>query len=33
MPHNAVSRTECPGEGFEFSQLLAAISRDSGAGS
>jgi len=33
MPHNAVSRTECPGDGFEFSQLLAAISRDTGAGS
>jgi lipid-binding SYLF domain-containing protein len=33
MPHNAVSRTECPGEGFEFNTVLAAVSRESGAGS
>ena len=33
MPHNAVSRTECPGEGFQFSTVLAAVSRESGAGS
>lgn len=32
MPHNAVSRTECPGEGFEFHTILAAVSRESGAG-
>lgn len=33
MPHNAVSRTECPGEGLEFNKVLAEVSRDSGAGS
>ena len=33
MPHNAVSRTECPGEGLEFNNVLAAVSRESGAGS
>ncbi len=33
MPHNAVSRTECPGEGLEFNRVLAAVSRESGAGS
>lgn len=33
MLHNAVSRTECPGEGFEFNTVLAAVSRESGAGS
>src|SRR5581483_3784378 len=33
MPHNAVSRTECPGEGFQFNTVLAAVSRESGAGS
>lgn len=33
MPHNAVSRTECPGEGLEFNTILAAVSRESGAGS
>lgn len=33
MPHNAVSRTQCPGDGFEFHTVLAAVSRDSGAGS
>jgi hypothetical protein len=33
MPHNAVSKTECPGDGLKFATVLAAISRDSGAGS
>ena len=33
MPHNAVSRTECPGEGLEFNTVLAAVSRESGTGS
>jgi len=32
MPHNAVSRTECPGEGFDFHAVLAAVSAESGAG-
>jgi hypothetical protein len=33
MPHNEVSKTECPGDGLNFSTLLAAISHESGAGS
>lgn len=33
MPHNEVSKTECPGDGLEFNTVLAAISRESGAGS
>ena len=33
MPHNAVSRTACPGEGLQFNTVLAAVSRESGAGS
>ncbi len=32
MPHNAVSRTECPGEGLEFNEVLATVSHESGAG-
>lgn len=33
MPHNEVSKTECPGDGLNFSTVLAAISHESGAGS
>lgn len=33
MPHSEVSRTECPGDGLRFDSVLAAINRDSGAGS
>jgi hypothetical protein len=32
MPHNQVSKTECPGDGLKFDAVLAAISRESGAG-
>jgi hypothetical protein len=32
MPHNQVAKTECPGDGLKFDTVLAAISRESGAG-
>ena len=32
MPHKDVSNTECPGDGLKFNAVLAAISRETGAG-
>jgi hypothetical protein len=32
MPHSQVAKTECPGDGLKFDGVLAAISRESGAG-
>jgi N-acetyl-anhydromuramyl-L-alanine amidase AmpD len=33
MPHSDVSRTECPGDRLQFTQLLLALQQTSAAGS